>query len=114
MTGECGAPVPLTVPVWPKPVSIFGLLRITTFTERSHSLTIPSDPSPCPPDVGRPANSSRRWQRSCDRGYLVSRLSTARYLAAVLPRVLLMGQQAHAYLTDMERNDTNRFHVAPT
>lgn len=34
MTGESGTPVPLTVPFWRKPVSIFGLVRITTFTER--------------------------------------------------------------------------------
>jgi hypothetical protein len=35
-------PVPATVPFWPKPVSIFGLVLITTFNESSRLFTIPS------------------------------------------------------------------------
>jgi hypothetical protein len=34
--------VPAPVPFWRKPVSIFGLLLITTFIESSHLFTIPS------------------------------------------------------------------------
>ena len=41
MTGYYRDPVPTTVPFWPKPVSIFGLVLITTFSESSHMLTIP-------------------------------------------------------------------------
>ena len=42
MTGYYQDPVPATVPFWLKPVSILGLLLITTFIESSHMLTIPS------------------------------------------------------------------------
>jgi hypothetical protein len=42
MTGYYRDPVPATVPFRPKPLSIFGLVLITTFSERSHMLTIPS------------------------------------------------------------------------
>ena len=34
--------VPAPVPFWRKPVSIFGLVLITTFSESSHVFTIPS------------------------------------------------------------------------
>jgi len=34
--------MPATVPFWLKPVSIFGLLLITTFSESSHVFTLPS------------------------------------------------------------------------
>jgi hypothetical protein len=34
--------VPAPVPFWLKPVSIFGLVLITTFSESSHLFTIPS------------------------------------------------------------------------
>jgi hypothetical protein len=44
MTGEKQAPVPATVPFWPKPLSIFGLPEVTTFSKRSHVFTIPSIP----------------------------------------------------------------------
>jgi hypothetical protein len=36
--------VPATVPFWPKPLSIFGLLEVTTFIKSSHGFTIPSIP----------------------------------------------------------------------
>ena len=42
MTGYYRDPVPATVPFWPKPGSIFGLLLITTFNESSRLFTIPS------------------------------------------------------------------------
>ena len=42
MTGYYRDPVPAPVPFWPKPVSILGLLLITTFIESSHVFTIPS------------------------------------------------------------------------
>jgi hypothetical protein len=41
MTGYYRDPVPAPVPFWLKPVSIFGLLLITTFSESSHLFTIP-------------------------------------------------------------------------
>ena len=34
--------VPAPVPFWLKPISIFGLVLITTFIESSHVFTIPS------------------------------------------------------------------------
>ena len=42
MTGYYRDPVPATVPFWLKPVSIFGLLLITTFIKSSHLFTVPS------------------------------------------------------------------------
>ena len=42
MTGYYRDPVPAPVPFWLKPVSILGLVLITTFIERSHVFTIPS------------------------------------------------------------------------
>ena len=42
MTGYYRDPVPAPVPFWLKPVSILGLLLITTFIESSRLFTIPS------------------------------------------------------------------------
>jgi hypothetical protein len=42
MTGYYRDPVPAPVPFWLKPVSILGLLLITTFIESSRVFTIPS------------------------------------------------------------------------
>ena len=50
--GELGAPIPDPLPFWPKPVSIFGLSRLTTFISSSHVLTIPHHSSPRSPDAG--------------------------------------------------------------
>src|SRR5215813_14961346 len=41
MTGYSRDPVPAPVPFWLKPVSLFGLVLITTFIESSHVFTIP-------------------------------------------------------------------------
>jgi hypothetical protein len=75
-------------------MSIFGLLSVTTFIERSHVLTLPSTLAlirlmlaeaslPHGFDAGRLA-----------AGYVVGGLSTARYLAAVPRRVLVVEHQA--------------------
>ena len=42
MTGYYRDPVPAPVPFWLKPLSILGLVLITTFSESSHVFTIPS------------------------------------------------------------------------
>ena len=42
MTRYYRDPVPAPVPFWLKPVSILGLVLITTFIESSHLFTIPS------------------------------------------------------------------------
>ena len=42
MTGYYRNPVPAPVPFWRKPVSILGLVLITTFSESSRVFTIPS------------------------------------------------------------------------
>jgi hypothetical protein len=42
MTGYYQDSVPAPVPFWLKPVSIFGLVLITTFIKSSHVFTIPS------------------------------------------------------------------------
>ena len=38
--------IPVLVPFWPKPISLFGLLHVTTFIDGSHMLTIPSTLAP--------------------------------------------------------------------
>jgi hypothetical protein len=47
--GEFGAPGPDHVPFWPKPVSIFGLSWVTTFSDASPGLAMPPYPRPRPP-----------------------------------------------------------------
>ena len=42
ITGYSRDPVPAPVPFWRKPVSIFGLVLITTFIKSSRVFTIPS------------------------------------------------------------------------
>ena len=42
MTGYYRDPVPAPVPFWLKPLSILGLVLITTFSESSRVFTIPS------------------------------------------------------------------------
>ena len=60
------------------------------------ALTISLNPRPYPPDAGRTIVASRcRWW-SDDHGYIVGRLTTARYLTAGLRRVLLVKQQAQS------------------
>ena len=44
MTGYDQDPVPAPVPFWRKPVSILGLVLITTFSESSPVFTIPCIP----------------------------------------------------------------------
>ena len=95
---------------WLKPVSIFGLLGITAFIEGSHLFTVPSILAPSPPDAGRYTVPLRFGCRPCGRGYIVRGLLTARYLAAVPRRILLMGQQVWSKLPP---DDHSRgFHVA--
>ncbi len=93
MARECTARAPVTVPVWLEPVSIFGSLRLTMFIESLHVLAIPSTLAPLRLDAGRYTFSSRFGCRSDDRGYVVRRHYTGRYLPAPPRRVLLMGQQ---------------------
>jgi hypothetical protein len=54
------------IPFWAKPLSIFGLCIVTTFTDSSHLFALPSLPSSRPPDAG-----------SCG---VVSRLHLAGYI----------------------------------
>jgi len=42
MTGYYRDPVPAPRPFWRKPISILGLLLITTFSENSRVFTVPS------------------------------------------------------------------------
>ena len=93
MTGYWRDPVPAPVPFWLKPVSILGLSLLTTFIESSPVFTIPSiqphlrlmlADTPFP----RGSGVSRMTVGTLVRGHL-----TARYLAAVPRRILLMEQQ---------------------
>src|SRR3989475_7723527 len=55
-------------------------------------------PAPSPPDAGRYAVPSRFGRQSDDCGYRVRGHLTARYLAAVPRRILLMEQQVWSVL----------------
>jgi hypothetical protein len=67
-------------------------------------------PAPSPPDAGRDTVASRFRCRSCDRGYFVRGHLTARSLAAVPRRILLMEQQVWSVL--LARPSTLRPRVA--
>ena len=73
--------------------SVLGLFSLTMFIERLPVLTIPSMLAPLRRGADRYTFASRCWCQSNDCGYIVRGLSTARYLAAVPPSILLMGQQ---------------------
>ena len=95
---------------WFKPVSIFGLLRMTAFIEGSHLFTMPSILAPSPPNAGRDTIPLRFWCHPFGCGYIVRGLLTARYLAAVPRRILFMGQQVWSRLPP--DNHSRDFHVA--
>src|SRR6266446_10972950 len=67
-------------------------------------------PAPSPPDAGRYAVPSRFGRQSDDCGYRVRGHLTARYLAAVPRRILLMEQQVWAI--QLARQSTLRPRVA--
>src|SRR5262250_1380903 len=67
-------------------------------------------PAPSPPDAGRYTVSSRFGCQSSDCGYLVRGHLTARYLAAVPRRILLMEQQV--WSIQLARQSTLRPRVA--
>src|SRR6266436_9412406 len=69
------------------PVAFYDVYR--EFTCVHHTIHL----VPSPPDAGRYAVPSRFWRQSGDCGYVVRGLLTARYLAAVPRRILLMEQQ---------------------
>src|SRR5713101_3056423 len=62
------------------------------FTYVNHTI----HPAPSPPDAGRYTAPSRLWRQPGDCGYCVRGHLTARYLAAVPRRILLMEQQVWA------------------
>src|SRR5712691_8943584 len=67
-------------------------------------------PAPSPPDAGRDTATSRLWCQSGDCGCLVRGHSTARYLAALPRRILLMEQQV--WSIQLARQSTLRHRVA--
>src|SRR5215831_10791933 len=67
-------------------------------------------PAPSPPDAGRDTVPSRFGCQSSDCGYLVRGHLTARYLAAVPRRILLMEQQV--WSIQLARQSTLRPRVA--
>jgi len=99
-----------TVPFWRKPLSIFGWLPCTTFLARSHGCTLPSILVPSPPEAGRDTVPSRFGCQSGDCGCVVRGLLTARDLAAVPRRILLMAQQV--WSVQLARQSTLRPRVA--
>jgi hypothetical protein len=86
------------------PVAFYDVYR--EFTCVHHTI----HPVPSPPDAGRYAVPSRFWRQSGDCGYVVRGLLTARYLAAVPRRILLMEQQV--WSIPLARQSTLRHRVA--
>src|SRR2546427_11405061 len=68
------------------------------FTCVHHTVHHTVHPAPSPPDAGRYTVPSRIWCQSGDCGYVVRGHLTARYLAAVPRRILLMEQQVWSIL----------------
>jgi len=78
---------------WPKPVSIFGLSVFHDVYRECTCVHHTIHPAPSPLDASRYAVPSRCGRQSEDCGFLIRGLLTARYLAAVPRRILLMEQQ---------------------
>ena len=76
-------------------------------------LTLPSTLVPAPPDAGSASVPSRVRCPSSNGGFIVGRLSTAPYVAAVLRRVLLMEQQVPSPVMSGWNNVSDDLHVAP-
>jgi hypothetical protein len=96
MPGDGETPGPAALPFWPKPDSIFGLLLFTTLYREFADANLAVQPRPSPPDAGRDTVPSRfRCSRYRD-GSIVRGLSTARYLAALPRRLVLIGQQVRS------------------
>jgi len=110
MTGYRHDPVPATVPLWPKPLSIFGLPEVTTCITSSPVFPIPSLLAPAPPDAGRDTGPSRFGCQSGDGGSVVRGHVTARDLAAIPRRIRWMAQQVWSVL--LARPSTLRPRVA--
>jgi hypothetical protein len=86
------------------PVDFYDVYR--EFTCVHHTI----HPAPSPPDAGRYTVPSRFWCQSGDCGYYVRGHLTARYLAAVPRRILLMEQQV--WSIQLARQSTLRPRVA--
>src|SRR5215213_219050 len=94
--GMCETQNPPQCPFGASRSASWACFHLRRLDRRLLVLTIPFDPSPSPPNAGRTIVASRcRWW-SYDHGYIVGRLTTARYLAAGLRRVLLVEQQAQS------------------
>jgi len=81
---------------WLKPDSIFGLLFFTTLHREFASANLAVQPRPSPPDAGRDTVPSWFRRSRCRDGSIVRGLSTARCLAALPRRLLLIGQQVRS------------------
>jgi hypothetical protein len=81
------------VAFWLKPLSTFGLFKLTMFIESSPGLAMPFILAPFRLSADRCIVASRFQCRSYDRGYFVRRLGTVRYLTALLPGILPMERQ---------------------
>ena len=94
---------------WPKPISIFGLFAFYDVYQEFTCVHHTIHPAPSPPDAGSYAVPSRFGRQSDDCGFCVRGLLTARYLAAVPRRILLMEQQVWSKIA---RQSTLRPRVA--
>ena len=95
--------------IWLQPVSNVGWFGLTTFSARSHLLTIASTLAPLRlllPDTPVPHGSGASQMTV---GYFVRRLPTGRYLAAVLRRVRLMGQPVLSQHRCLQHNSIGDF-----
>ena len=111
--GYMRKPSPPTLPVWLKPVSIFGLLEITEFIISSHMFTSTPKPSPLPPNAGSSALPSRVPLHPFGVGYIV-RAASHRVITdlACAPRLLLEKQQDYLRIS-LNSQLLTRHHVAP-
>ena len=94
--GMCETQNPPQCPFGASRSASWACFHLRRLNRRLLALTVPLNPSPYPPDAGRTIIPSRSQWWSYDHGYIVGRLTTVRYLAAGLRRVLLVKQQAQS------------------
>ena len=109
--------IPHRVPFWFKPVSTFGLLKLTTLNGSSHTLVVPTHPWLLSAFVLADSALPRGSAYRISGGYVVPRASHRAVTgSACLGRERLMEQpfsSGHTYSCETETHATCRSHEHP-
>jgi hypothetical protein len=114
MVAQSSRTTPHRIPFWFKPVSTFGLSKITTFIGSSHMLVVPTHPLLLSAFVLADSASPRGWAYRLSGGYVVPRASHRAVTgSACLGRERLMEQpvsSGHTFSCETEIQTTCRSH----